>query len=353
MTPLFQFSLAVSIPLAILSVIYRIWFASEKRLEANRIFIICIYLISIGLYPVVTYVITSLIASGQIIYVHSITPNFIRLHIQMTVIIWLTGTIICTIFTFIELLRIIHTIKGCTKKCIDGHIIYISENNEIKPFSFGNIIVVGKTDYDDNKSLNMIVAHEMGHLTHRHSIDMILAQSITILCWYNPAAWILRRELKCIHEFQADDFVLCTGFDIRSYQIFLLKRATNSQFPTMAHNLGYHNMRRRISMMNHSIKSVQHNKLRYIAPLIGILSATYIFSIPAVWNILSIPHMSVIRINSDYSDSDVKSTNQFDMDVYIDGTFTQYENLNDIPSSEISAITVNKTKKQIYVELKK
>lgn len=79
---------------------------------------------------------------------------------------------------------------------------------------------------------------------------MILAQLTLIICWYNPAAWILRKDLKLNHEYQADQYSLDSGCDTKSYQMFLLQRVAGKNFPVLANNLNIKNLKQRIAMIN-------------------------------------------------------------------------------------------------------
>jgi len=56
-----------------------------------------------------------------------------------------------------------------------------------------------------------IVLHEKAHLRLRHSFDLLVTDLAGCLQWFNPAMWLLRRELRAIHEYEADEAVLDSG----------------------------------------------------------------------------------------------------------------------------------------------
>lgn len=58
-------------------------------------------------------------------------------------------------------------------------------------FKVDRAIVIIDADFSDG--CNTAIIHELGHITHRHTLDLIIAQAVAIFCWYNPAAWLLRR----------------------------------------------------------------------------------------------------------------------------------------------------------------
>jgi TonB family protein len=96
----------------------------------------------------------------------------------------------------------------------------------------------------------MIIAHEQAHVHHHHSFDLILAQLFCAFQWFNPAAWMLRRSLMEVHEFEADAQVLEDGFDGRRYQICLVRAALQGSFATTTNNFSNCSTKKRIVMMN-------------------------------------------------------------------------------------------------------
>ncbi len=77
----------------------------------------------------------------------------------------------------------------------------IIHKKEMAPFSWMRYIVISEADYKESDK--EIIAHELAHIEGRHSIDLILAEAVTIMHWFNPAAYLLKQELRNIHEYQA------------------------------------------------------------------------------------------------------------------------------------------------------
>ena len=59
------------------------------------------------------------------------------------------------------------------------------------------------------------------HLRYNHSVDLIYMETTLLLQWFNPTVWLLKRELRDIHEYQADKGVLSQGIDATKYQLLL------------------------------------------------------------------------------------------------------------------------------------
>ena len=88
----------------------------------------------------------------------------------------------------------------------DGTIVCVTGNAEVSPFSWMHYIVMNRSDYEEHNAA--ILAHERGHIRLRHSWDLLLVDILTALQWFNPAMWMLRQDLRAIHEYEADGEVL-------------------------------------------------------------------------------------------------------------------------------------------------
>ena len=115
------------------------------------------------------------------------------------------------------------------------------------PFSwFGHIVA---SEEDMKVYRDMILSHELAHIRLRHSWDVLFIDVALCLWWFNPAMWLLRRELQSLHEYQADDAVLNEGVDARNYQMLLIKRAAGARLHSVANCLNHSNLKNRITMM--------------------------------------------------------------------------------------------------------
>lgn len=115
------------------------------------------------------------------------------------------------------------------------------------PFSWMHTIVVSRKDYDANGP--MILAHEREHIRLGHSWDILLCQLCTAFQWFNPAAWLVGRELRAVHEYEADEAMLRSGTDARHYQIKLIETALGARFNSIANNFTHCSTKKRILMM--------------------------------------------------------------------------------------------------------
>ena len=98
----------------------------------------------------------------------------------------------------------------------------IRMDEKITPFSFFKWIFINPLLHTHTETAE-ILAHEYTHARQWHSVDVFIGQIQTILCWFNPAAWLMEREIRHNLEFLADNQVLKSGFEPKNYQYHLLK----------------------------------------------------------------------------------------------------------------------------------
>ena len=143
---------------------------------------------------------------------------------------------------------------------------------------------MGEDDYAAAGSA--ITAHELAHIRHRHCADLLFAQATCILLWYNPAAWLMREELKTVHEYQADASVLDSGIEPRTYQMLLIKKAVGTRFQSLANSLNHSKLKKRITMMCKE-KNSGLRRLRGLVLAMAPVVAVAVVNIPAVANAMA------------------------------------------------------------------
>ena len=162
-------------------------------------------------------------------------------------LVYMAGVIICLFRVAIGVLSSEILCHRRSRTLADGSHLVITDRN-YAPFSWRNYIVISRKDYEANGA--MIITHEQAHVRHHHSFDLMLAQLFCAFQWFNPAAWMLKRSLLEVHEFEADASVLDSGFDERRYQICLVRAALQGSFATTTNNFANCSTKKRIVMMN-------------------------------------------------------------------------------------------------------
>ncbi len=147
------------------------------------------------------------------------------------------------LFSTIRMRRLIHSYPACNY----GKYKLIICPEKIVSFSWGNTIVLSQEDYERNPG--EILLHEQMHLQHRHTWDLLWMECIMILHWFNPNAWLLMRELREVHEYEADNGVINNGIDATEYQLLLVKKSVGTRLYSMACGFNHSKLKNRITMM--------------------------------------------------------------------------------------------------------
>ena len=175
------------------------------------------------------------------------------------------------IVSIIGIRRIISS--GSSQTLESGETLIITET-DTAPFSWMKYIVISREDYESGYS--QILTHEKAHIALRHSWDILFVDMITALQWFNPAIWMLKADLRALHEFEADDAVLRSGADIKEYQYLLIRKAVSKSGYSVANSFNHSTLKARITMMlNKKSSRMSAWKALYVIPLVGIsLAAT-------------------------------------------------------------------------------
>jgi len=127
------------------------------------------------------------------------------------------------------------------------NIIELNINDSI-PFSFFKwIFIPSKTNI---KNLHEIIIHENEHIRQMHSIDVLVSELFCAVFWWNPFAWLLKKEIKLNLEYLADQGVLEKGFDSHEYQYALLNSSQGKTGIPITNNFNVSQLKKRITMMN-------------------------------------------------------------------------------------------------------
>ena len=167
-----------------------------------------------------------------------------------TILLWIyMGGVCMFLLRFvIQLIGIYRLAKKTEVSTIKGIKVHIIEKNE-SPFSFFRWIFVNpEVRYESQ--LQEILIHERCHVEQKHSIDVVLAELFTIVCWFNPFAWLLKREIRLNLEYLADLYVVQVGCDQKSYQYHLLGMTYHKNVSTILNNFNDLLLKKRIKMMN-------------------------------------------------------------------------------------------------------
>ena len=151
---------------------------------------------------------------------------------------------------------------------------------KIPSFSWANYIIINEKDY---KEYPQVMVHERMHYLCRHSYDIIFMTVVNAIHWFNPMVWLIRTELKQLHEFEADAGVINQGIDATQYQLLLVRKAVGQKLYTLANGFNHTKLKKRITMMIQE-KSNGWKRLKWFVSVPVVMGAMLVFAQPEVKN---------------------------------------------------------------------
>ncbi|MDY7395878.1 M56 family metallopeptidase [Aureibaculum sp. 2210JD6-5] len=144
--------------------------------------------------------------------------------------------------------------------------------NLITPHTFFSYIFLNKQRYLQHQIPQEVFWHEETHAKQKHSLDVVFAELLQVVFWFNPLLYFIKKDIKLNHEFLADRAVLNKGVSLTAYQEILLAFSTNSTEPTLANALNYSSIKKRFTIMKtKTSKKAVWIKSLILLPLVVVL----------------------------------------------------------------------------------
>ncbi len=182
---------------------------------------------------------------------------------------WLVVALLAARF-LVQLTGIIRLGRRCPTQKIDDTTVHLLPRPE-GPFSFFHWIFI-YPDAHTGEELHEILTHERTHARQWHSVDVMIGELACIVCWFNPFAWLMKREIRTNLEYMADEKVLETGHDSRTYQYHLLGLSHHKAAATIYNSFNVLPLKKRITMMNkRRTRAIGRTKYLMFLPLAALL----------------------------------------------------------------------------------
>ena len=169
-------------------------------------------------------------------------------YILIAVAIYLAGLFICWLRYFWQMAALLLMINRSKRIKIDGvpsHVHVVTNPSVKAPCSWMRWIILNPADVNTRA----IIKHELAHIRLGHSWDMLLCELTCRMLWFVPFAWMLRQDLRDVHEYQADRRVLQGGIRDEEYQLLLIKKATSTGLQPVVNAFNQSPIKRRFKMM--------------------------------------------------------------------------------------------------------
>ena len=371
MGELFAYSLFSSLIMVAMFLAYKWLLAGERQHGFNRAILLGIYAVAVIMHSFTL----GFGANGRSkVVIDGVTVHFLSADANIMeesfhalswptvlLMVYLVGVIVCFCHTALVAVRLLGIVRRGKRMPLDGgYGLILTDDKGVAPFSWWRYVVMSNQDYLEYR--DMILAHELRHLRASHWSDLLFAQCVAIFQWYNPAAWLMREELKTVHEYQADDAVMRAGTDIRSYQMLLIKKAVGARFPSLANSLNHSKLKKRVNMMYKKNPSTGRRMLS-LALVPALWVALFSINIPAVGalireaSVAEVPfpdgkgsEKSVKGKISISPDANKSSENRItgkeleNKTVYIDGKKATVNEMQALDPEKIASMTVLKAK---------
>lgn len=343
---LFGYALSSAIILIICGIIYSLFFESKVKPGINRIVLIGIFFLGIILpllasfldntskYQPQTLSIGTPVVAQVIVAKPDVSPlsKFIPALIPILNMVYLAGIGIMLLSTSIPIVRLFILKRKSEKTRIHGIKVYLHDNENLSSFSWINQIFIYRDEVDND--MGALLTHEMAHIRRRHWVDLILAQFILILQWFNPMAWRLRTKLQGTHEFQADASVLETGYNEKTYQELLLRNVTKLSTSVLTTGFKSCSLKKRFLMMKkHTFKSNWF--FRSISIAVAVVCSVILLQLPAVADVMEqkplLSKDNIVTIVTDHPEK---------LMFNIDNEDVTYEDMKNYDASNIGCVEV-------------
>ncbi len=269
--------LPIAAAIAVLWLAYRLLFNNSNRLKFNRLYLLSAMLFSLALpllgllvgqeSPQMVSLKQNLFGGtmlGEIIVrpegQAAIMPEVeitaetapVRPHFSLWQIlggIYLIGVGLMTLLFLFKLGKLVVLIARSPKEKREGYTA-VYTGREQGSFSFLRYAFFPNPNVEAD-----IVRHEKSHIAHHHSWDILFAEMMMILQWFNPFIYLYKKELQSLHEYQADRDVVATGIDKRNYMMLILQQCTAGDFSGVSNNFSLILTKKRIKMITRNEKA--------------------------------------------------------------------------------------------------
>ncbi|NHE56290.1 M56 family metallopeptidase [Cyclobacterium plantarum] len=131
---------------------------------------------------------------------------------------------------------------------------------DFKPASFFNKILMPSFEPDNNLHYQIFL-HESAHVRLKHSWDLLALHLIKSIFWINPFVYLIERNVREVHEFQADRKVI-QQIAFKDYCQLLVNNLSQSSNSHLINSFNQFQIKNRIVMMNKR-RSTNENKWKY------------------------------------------------------------------------------------------
>ncbi len=274
-----EYEIKVAVALAVFSLFYRLLLSKETFHRFNRIVLLVTSALAF-LLPFCVVVVHKTIeyagtesspaAAGDAAASAAAAsggPGYFHIGLLSVYLLGVGFMLFRSAYSLIKIKRLIAGGRHIPQK--DGTTLVLVSDKEFSPVSWMKYIVM--SEEDNSSTGEAILIHERAHIALGHSWDILFFDLMSILQWFNPAVWLLKIDLRALHEYEADEAVMRAGTDVREYQLLLVRKAVAAVRYPVANSLTHSTLKNRIKMMSSKRSSLYRAlKALYVIPLVAV-----------------------------------------------------------------------------------
>ena len=174
------------------------------------------------------------------------TPTILDKVVDILPIIYWIGVAVTMTLLTLRLARLQRRFGRLQYKMQEG--VKVSVLNDDTPaYSFGKHVVLGRNGFNPTE-MQQLIGHEMVHVRQRHTLDLLLCEVVKVILWFNPFVYLYQRELKRVHEYQADNAMLATDNGAAYAELFY-HQVSGKPYSVIGNTFDYSLVKKRIAMM--------------------------------------------------------------------------------------------------------
>ena len=269
-----HYLLEANLYLAVFYIAYFLFLRNDTHYTLNRAYLLAtaaisfvIPLLQLGfLKPVVPQPIAitlTPIAQYEVTH-YNIAPAEVVHFTWQDGLVWayLLGVAVLFIIFSVKIYQLIRLTKAAKSQIDDDYkLIYLDDSNTA--FSFFHFLFIGTKA----SGADTIIQHELVHIRHKHSADILFVELLKIVNWFNPFVYLLQASIKTLHEYIADEQTAANSNDVIAYSTFLVNNAYGLGGSSITHSFfNYNLLKRRIIMLNQQ-RSGNLARLKYLLSL--------------------------------------------------------------------------------------
>nr|WP_322623673.1 M56 family metallopeptidase [uncultured Flavobacterium sp.] len=264
---------------------YYLLLSREKMYWFNRFYLLSGLVFSLVLpFAVIPFYVEAEVQPVQALPIETmqmVAPMPVSAPVTEPINYWVYATVgvyglIATMLAVRFVLNIIrfYSVKKCNTLSGYNGATLVLMNEEVLPHTFMNTIFINKNEYERRLIEPELLTHELAHVRQKHTLDVLFVELLKTVFWFNPLLYLYKKAMQTNHEFLADDAVISRHFNIPTYQLLLLDKATPPLAYTLASSINFSTTKKRFTMMTKTTTKTRRALLQALMLPIVVLATT-------------------------------------------------------------------------------